>query len=48
MNEPNTQSFWRKGTSNSMQYADEYMALVNTTVPKMKAANPDCIVFAVE
>ncbi|MDR1585702.1 MAG: cellulase family glycosylhydrolase [Prevotellaceae bacterium] len=47
-NEPNTMTFWGKhgGVGNSLQYAQEYTALVNVVVPAMKAANPDCIILA--
>ena len=46
-NEPNVRTFWRKdGTHNSEPYADEYSALVNTVVPKMREADPSCVVVA--
>jgi polysaccharide biosynthesis protein PslG len=47
-NEPNIKTFWGSqstGLHNSEQYADEYVALVKATVPAMKQANPDCLVF---
>ena len=46
-NEPNVRTFWRKdGTHNSKPYADEYSALVNTAVPAMLKADPNCRVVA--
>ena len=47
-NEPNTMTFWGRhgGKGNTEQYANEYLALVNATVPAMRKANPKCFVMA--
>lgn len=45
-NEPNVQTFWRKGKHNSEEFAEEYSALVNETVPAMLKADPKCCVVA--
>jgi hypothetical protein len=48
-NEPNLQGFWRntpEQLSNTDEMAEEYAALVNYTVPRMKAADPNCRVVA--
>ena len=45
-NEPNVQTFWRKGQHNSAEFAKEYSDLVNVTVPAMLKANPDAFVVA--
>ncbi|MBN2711639.1 MAG: hypothetical protein JXR97_04295 [Planctomycetes bacterium] len=45
-NEPNVQTFWRKGKHNSKEFADEYSALVNAVAPAMVKADPDCFVMA--
>ncbi len=46
-NEPNTMTFWGKhgGKGNTERYADEYLALVNVTVPAMRKSNPKCFVM---
>ena len=44
-NEPNV-GFWKgSGKMNSVQYADDYVALVKKTVPAMRAADPDCYIL---
>ena len=47
-NEPNTMTFWGRhgGKGNTERYADEYLALVNVTVPAMHKSNPKCFVMA--
>lgn len=46
-NEPNVSTFWGKhGKHNTKPFADEYSALVNTVVPEMVKADPDCFVVA--
>lgn len=46
-NEPNTMTFWDKNNpSNTVEYAEQYVALVNTTVPKMREADPSCKIWA--
>lgn len=47
-NEPNTMTFWGKhgGKGNTERYADEYLALVNETVPAMRKSDPGCFVMA--
>lgn len=45
-NEPNVQTFWRKGQHNSPEFAKEYSDLVNLTVPAMLKANPEAFVVA--
>lgn len=46
-NEPNVRTFWGShGTHNTKPFADEYSALVNTVVPAMLKADPDCFVLA--
>ncbi len=45
-NEPNVQTFWRKGKHNSPEFAKEYADLVKAVVPAMLAADPDCCVVA--
>ena len=45
-NEPNVQTFWRKGKHNSPEFAEEYTALVAATVPAMLQADPKCCVVA--
>jgi polysaccharide biosynthesis protein PslG len=45
-NEPNVQTFWRKGKHNSDEFADEYSRLVLATMPAMLKADPDCFVMA--
>lgn len=45
-NEPNVQTFWRKGKHNSDEFADEYSRLVLAAVPAMVKADPDCFVMA--
>ena len=46
-NEPNVRTFWgNHGTHNTKQFADEYSALVNITVPAMIKADPDVFVAA--
>lgn len=45
-NEPNVQTFWRKGTHNSEAFADEYSRLVLATAPAMLAADPGCFIMA--
>lgn len=46
-NEPNVRTFWRKdGTHNTVEFADEYTALVKAVVPAMLTADPDCFVVA--
>ena len=47
-NEPNTKTFWGKHgkQGNSEAYAIEYTNLVKATVPKMRAADPDCVILA--
>ena len=45
-NEPNTRVFWDpNGTPNSLEYAENYVALVQTTVPKMREGDPDCTIL---
>ena len=45
-NEPNV-GFWREGIGemNSVEFAQEYMALVDETVPAMRAADPTCYIL---
>jgi hypothetical protein len=45
-NEPNVQSFWRKGKHNSEEFANEYSDLVLATMPAMLKADPGCFVMA--
>lgn len=45
-NEPNVQTFWRKGTHNGEDFADEYSRLVLAAVPAMVKADPACFVMA--
>jgi polysaccharide biosynthesis protein PslG len=45
-NEPNVQTFWRKGKHNSEEFADEYSRLVLAAVPAMVKADPNCFVMA--
>lgn len=45
-NEPNVQTFWRKGKHNSEEFANEYSDLVLATMPAMLKADPDCFVMA--
>ena len=45
-NEPNVQTFWRKGQHNSREFAQEYTALVKAAVPAMLQADPACVVVA--
>jgi len=45
-NEPNVQTFWRKGKHNSEEFADEYSRLVLATMPAMLQADPGCFVMA--
>jgi len=50
-NEPNV-GFWHgappgaPNMENSIQYADQYVALVKKTVPAMRAADPNCFILA--
>jgi len=45
--EPNTRTFWRKnGKHNTPEFAQEYTALVQETVPAMLKAVPDVFVMA--
>ena len=45
-NEPNV-AFWHgTGGLNSVQFADQYVALVKKVVPAMRAADPDCYILA--
>lgn len=45
-NEPNVQTFWRKGQHNSPEFAKEYSDLVNEAVPAILKAVPDAFVVA--
>ena len=45
-NEPNVQTFWRKGKHNSQEFADEYSALVKETAPAILKADPKAFVVA--
>ncbi|WP_309383089.1 discoidin domain-containing protein [Cerasicoccus frondis] len=44
-NEPNLGGFWGSD-SNTDEIADQYTELVAATVPVMRAADPDCLIFA--
>jgi len=44
-NEPNVQTFWRKGKHNSQDFANEYSDLVLATMPAMLKADPNCFVM---
>jgi polysaccharide biosynthesis protein PslG len=44
-NEPNV-GFWKgTGKLNSVEFADQYVALVKKTVPAMRVADPDCYIL---
>lgn len=46
-NEPNVRTFWRKdGTHNTVEFAEEYTALVKAVVPAMLQADPEAFVLA--
>jgi len=45
-NEPNVQTFWRKGKHNSPEFAAEYTALVKEAVPAILKADPKAFVVA--
>ncbi|MCL1909904.1 MAG: cellulase family glycosylhydrolase [Kiritimatiellaeota bacterium] len=46
-NEPNVRTFWGShGTHNTRPFAEQYAALVNSTVPEMLRADPDAFVAA--
>lgn len=45
-NEPNVQTFWRKGKHNGEEFADEYSRLVLATAPAMLRADPDAFIMA--
>ena len=45
-NEPNVQTFWRKGKHNSPEFAAEYTALVKETAKAMLKVDPGCFIVA--
>lgn len=45
-NEPNVQTFWRKGKHNSPEFAKEYTDLVKACTAAMLAADPNCFIVA--